>query len=58
MIEALLFDAAEAGVPIASLIDAFGRRFGPWCETDRGRPGKSGNGDDHARNRLQYRSRR
>ena len=35
MIEAFLFDAAEAGVPIASLIDAFGRRFGPRCETDR-----------------------
>jgi hypothetical protein len=35
LIEALLFDAADAGVPIASLIDAFSRRFGPWCETDR-----------------------
>ena len=33
--------------------DAFGRRFGLRCETDRGRPGKSGNGDDHARNRLE-----
>ena len=29
LIEALLFDAREAGVPIASLIDAFDRRFGP-----------------------------
>ena len=29
LIEALLFNAVEAGVSIRSLIDAWGRRFGP-----------------------------
>jgi hypothetical protein len=38
-IEALLFDAAEPGAPIASLIDAFGRRFGPGARPIGGRPG-------------------
>ena len=49
LIEALLFDAGPR---------RFRSSLRPPVRTDRGRPGKSGNGDDHARNRLQYRSRR